>query len=89
MRDWPDPLIVIVSIVPAIMVLTLFFKAMNWVERKTQKDPTKVAFKGILDEKTPATVYLGGERVENVFSRDSLTQKHHSRTVCHTSSITW
>src|SRR4051812_31310216 len=66
MREWPDPLITIVSIVLAIMVLTLFFKAINWVERKASKNPMRVAFKGILDEKTPATVFLGGEKVENV-----------------------
>jgi hypothetical protein len=67
MHPFEQTLSVIGPIVLAIMVLTIFFKAVAWVTRSSSADTTRIKFRGILDDKTRATVHLStGTSFEDV-----------------------
>jgi hypothetical protein len=58
---------VVAPIVGAIMVLTVFFKVVGWLSSRSTARPTRIAFKGVLDARTRATVHLStGTTYENV-----------------------
>lgn len=64
MHPFEQTISVVGPIVGAIIVLVLFAKLMSWLG---SKGPKRLAFKGILDEDTPATVHLtNGSTFENV-----------------------
>ena len=81
MNDLPDSFIVVGSIVAGIMILTFFFKLINWIECLVKKNPTRIAFKGVLNEQTRVTVFLAnGTTFENVRLRgftDTSSMKEH------------
>jgi hypothetical protein len=54
---------VVGAIVGGIIVLTLFFKLIGWIERRGAKP---VSIRGVLDNKARCTVYTGGKTIENV-----------------------
>jgi hypothetical protein len=58
MLSLPDSVIFVIAVAVAIMVLTIFFKTINWIGRMFDRSPAKIAFKGILNEKTLVTVHL-------------------------------
>src|SRR5207244_1311869 len=49
---------VVGPIVAAIIVLSIFFKLLGWISRRSADSIRRIAFEGILDDKTPATVHL-------------------------------
>lgn len=49
---------VVVPVVAAVMVLTVFFNFMGWVSRRFAGSPTRITFRGILDDETRAAVHL-------------------------------
>ena len=55
------------AVVVGIMVLTLFFIVINRITRMLESTPSRIAFKGVLNESTLATVRLiDGKVIENV-----------------------
>lgn len=67
MGELPEIVVIIGSIVVAIMVLTIFFKLINWIGRIFEKSPARIGFKGVLNDRTLATVHLAaGAVLENV-----------------------
>jgi len=55
------------AIVAAIVVLTLFFKLLNWGRRGAAFETTRFAVTGVFDGKTPSTVHLSnGSTIEDV-----------------------
>lgn len=57
---------IVLVIVGAIMVLTLFFRMLSWVSTGGAK-PDAIAVRGVLKKDTLSTVHLaGGERFERV-----------------------
>lgn len=58
MPELPEAVDVVIAIAIAIMVLTIFFKTVNWIGGMFNRSPAKFAFKGILDEKSLVTVHL-------------------------------
>lgn len=60
MHPFEQTVSVIGPIVGGIIALTLFFKLLGRVSRASSPSPSRVAFKGILDERTPCTVHVGG-----------------------------
>jgi hypothetical protein len=58
---------VVGPVVGGIVFLTLFFKLVGWIARKSTKGATRVALKGLLDDRTLCTVHVGnGKTFENV-----------------------
>ncbi|MGC1272683.1 MAG: hypothetical protein WBC44_03175 [Planctomycetaceae bacterium] len=57
---------VIGPIVGGIIVLTVFFKIVSWLDHRVA-GPSRIRFKGMLDDKTRATIHLAnGSKFENV-----------------------
>lgn len=81
MNDLPEIVLIVGTIVVAIMVLTAFFKIINWVGRKLENNPVRIGFKGVLNNRTLATVHLTtGTVLENVrligFTEGSTMKGH-------------
>jgi hypothetical protein len=67
MEQFGQTLGVVAPIVGAIMVLTVFFKVVGWMSGRFPASTTRIAFKGVLDARTRATVHLSnGTTLENV-----------------------
>jgi hypothetical protein len=79
MHPFEQTVSVIGPMVGAIMVLTVFFKFVNWLTRQSTSSITRIAFRGILDDATRATVCLSNgtalERVRVVGFTDSASIK--------------
>ena len=58
MHPFEETVSIVGPLVGAIIVLALFFKFMGWVSRQSPARPTRIGFKGILDDKTRATIHL-------------------------------
>ena len=67
MHPFEQTISIVAPFVLAIIVLTLFFQFMGWIARGATAKSRNIAIKGILDQKTPATVHLmNGTTFENV-----------------------
>ena len=58
MNTFVETISILGPFVGAIMVLTVFFRLLGWVSGRSAASVTRIAFKGILDERTRATVHL-------------------------------
>jgi hypothetical protein len=58
MHPFEQTISVIGPIVGAIIVLTIFFQVVGWLNRRAGGGPTQIALRGILDKSTRATVHL-------------------------------
>jgi len=71
---------ILLAIVAAIMVLTLFFRGLSWISGAGSR-PDRIAVRGVLKKDTLATVHLGGgktfERVRFIGFTNSQTSKTH------------
>ncbi len=57
----------VVPLVGAIMLLTVFFKLIGWAGRRSAGDVGRLAFKGVMNERTPVTVHLvNGKTLDDV-----------------------
>lgn len=79
MHPFETMISVLGAIVLAIIVLTGFFKLVGWFDRRTAARARDVAFEGVLDDQTRATVHLGGgstlEQVRLIGYTDLSTAK--------------
>jgi hypothetical protein len=66
MHPFEQTISVVGPVVGAIVFLTLFFKLVGWMSRKSAS-PNRIKFKGVLDDHTMCTVHVaGGMAFENV-----------------------
>lgn len=71
---------ILVAIVAAIIVLTLFFRGLSWISGAGSR-PDQIAVRGVLKKDTLATVHLAGgttfERVRFIGFTNAQTSKAH------------
>ena len=82
MHPFEQTISIVAPFVLAIMALAIFFQLLGWITRGFTAKSSRIAIKGILDQKTPATVHLmNGTSFENVrligFTTESGSVKEH------------
>jgi hypothetical protein len=67
MHPFELTLSIVGPVVGGIIVLTVFFKLIGWIDRRSVAGTTRIAFKGVVDRKTLVVVHLAtGRTIENV-----------------------